>query len=117
MRSRALVWFGLFGAPAAWTVQHVTGYALTEASCHEAGAGWSLDLWTTVVTAAAALVAVLAGVAGVAAWRATRGAGSEPPEARVRFLATMTLAITPLFLMIILMSGLGSIFLSDCVQS
>jgi Mn2+/Fe2+ NRAMP family transporter len=106
-------WFGLFGAPAAWTVQHVTGYALSEAACDRGGL--DLDAWTIAVTAAAAAVAVLAGVAALATYRATPS-GDEPPASRVRFLAILGMTVAPLFLAIILMSGIGVTVLVDCHQ-
>ena len=115
-----VLWLGVFGAPAAWTIQHVTGFALTEARCREAASGgWSLnmDAWTIVVSAAAAAVAVAALIAAVVTFRATRGAESEPPRGRIHFLAAIGITIAPLFLAMILMSGLGAIFLPECVQS
>jgi hypothetical protein len=121
----ALMWFALLGAPAAWTLQHVTGYALTEAACDRAGAHWDVpvDGATAAVTAAAAAVALLAGAAAVKVWRDTRpakgtgGAEEPPPRGRIHFLATVGIVITPLFLLIILMSGAGSIVLANCQQS
>jgi len=114
------VWIGVLGAPAAWAVQHVTGYALTEATCDEAGtSGWDvhMDLWTIVVTAAAVAVALAAIAAAIATFLATRGAESEPPRARIHFLSVIGITIGPLFLAMILMSGLGAVFLTECVQS
>ena len=121
----ALMWFALLGAPAAWVLQHVSGYALTEAACGRAGAGWDVpvDGATAVVSAAAVAVAVLAGLAAVKLWRDTRPAegagGSEepPPQGRIHFLATVGMVITPLFVSIILMSGLGELLLASCRQS
>jgi heme/copper-type cytochrome/quinol oxidase subunit 2 len=109
-------WVGVFGAPAAWTVQHVTGYALTEATCGAAGWDTHMDTWIAIVTGVAALVAVASGVAAVLAFRATRDAGAEPPPGRIRFLAIIGMTITPLFLAMILMSGLGSVILVPCRQ-
>jgi hypothetical protein len=124
-RGPALMWFALLGAPAAWTLQHVTGYALTEAACGRAGSGWDVpvDGATAAVTAAAAAVAVLAGLSALRLWRDTRpaegvgGAEEAPPRGRVHFLATVGMAIAPLFLAIILMSGLAAIVLANCQQS
>ncbi len=115
-----LLWFGLLGAPAAWAVQHVAGYALTEASCNEAArAGWNvhLDAWTIVVTAAGLGVALAAGAAAIATFRRSRDAGTDPPGARIHFLAIVAVTITPLFVCIMLMSGLGTLFLPACTQS
>ncbi|HEY7622315.1 MAG TPA: hypothetical protein VH834_21270 [Solirubrobacteraceae bacterium] len=115
---RVLLWFGLLGAPFAWAVQHVAGYGLTEAACGLAGkrTGVALDLWTIVVTALGETVAVLAAVAAVAVFRATRDVGEEPPGSRIHFLSIIGMTISPLFALIILMSGLGSVFLTNCVQ-
>jgi hypothetical protein len=116
--SRALVWFGLLGAPGAWVAQHLTGYALTEAACNEAGRGWDvpIDALTAALTAAAAALAVLAGLAALAAFRSTRGAGGKPPAARVHFLGIAGIVVAPLFLAIIVMSGVGVIVLEGCRQ-
>jgi hypothetical protein len=113
-----LLWFGVFGAPFAWATQHVLGFALTEASCGLAGkrTGIALDPWTIGVTAIGATIAALAAASAVTVYRATRDAGDEPPASRVHFLSIVGMTISPLFLLIILMSGLGSIFLTNCRQ-
>ncbi|HET8757667.1 MAG TPA: hypothetical protein VFM58_16735 [Solirubrobacteraceae bacterium] len=115
-----LLWLGVFGAPAAWAVQHIAGFSLTEARCREAATigGWSLDMdaWTIAVTALAAIVAVTAIGAAIVTFRGTRGA-EEPPRERIHFLAVIGITIGPLFLAMILMSGLGAVFLPQCVQS
>jgi hypothetical protein len=118
--TEVLLWLGLFGAPAAWTVQHIVGYGLTEASCQEAGQSvWHvpLDAWTIVVTGVTLAVALAGAAAGIATMRRTRDAGTEPPGARIRFLATVSLTTTPLFIAIMLMTGLGTLFTTACRQS
>lgn len=118
LRERALLWFGLFGAAGAWTVEHVAGYAITEAACSPAGNAWglSLDALVIAVTAVTALVAVLSEASAIWTYRRTRDAGDEPPPSRIHFLAIVGLAIGPLFLAMILMSGFGAVLLLDCVQ-
>ncbi|HEY1358625.1 MAG TPA: hypothetical protein VGF21_09985 [Thermoleophilaceae bacterium] len=118
-----LQWFGLLGAPFAWTVQHVAGYWLTEVRCERGGvSGLSLDAWVTVITAIAASVALLSALAAIRAFRATRGArgagGAEedPPQGRIHFLATVGIAIAPLFFFIIVMDGVGVAILQNCHQ-
>ena len=119
----ALMWIGLFAAPFAWAVQHVTGIELQYAQCHDntEGPGFSIhvDGWTLAVTLTAAAIAVLGGLAAVAAWRATRDAEDDdaPPAGRIHFFAVIGMTTTPLFLAMILMSGLGEVFLPSCVQS
>jgi hypothetical protein len=119
-RTAVLLWFGLAGAPVAWTLQHIIGYGLTEASCQEAGqADWHLplDAWTIVVTGAALVVGLASCAAAIATMRLTRDAGTEPPGARIRFLATVAVTTGPLFVTIMLMSGLGTLFTTACRQS
>jgi hypothetical protein len=123
-RTPALLgWVGLFAAPMAWASQHVAGIELTFSACHDntAGPAWDvpLDPVTIAITAVAACTAVLGGLAAVAAFRATRKVEDDdpPPPGRIHFLSVIGMTISPLFLAIILMSGLGSIFMSGCVQS
>ena len=117
-RTPLLLWFALFGPPLAWTFQHVTGYALTEAACSGPGRrpGFGVDAWLIVVAAAGASIAVLGVIAGIVMFRRTRDAPEEPPPSRVHFLSVVAMTIGPLFLAIILMSGLGSILLAACRQ-
>jgi len=113
------LWFGVLGAPVAWTVQHVSGFAFTIAGCGEVGTVWDVpvNLLTAIATAAGAATAVLAELSAIHVFRATRGAGeAEPPASRIHFLSVVGLTVGPLFLAMILMSGLSSIFLTDCVQ-
>jgi hypothetical protein len=119
----ALMWFGLFAAPFAWAAQHVTGIELQYARCHDSrpGPAWDVpvDALAIAVSAVAAAVAVAGGLAAIAAWRSVRDADDDdaPPAGRVHFLAVVGITISPLFLAIILMSGLGTVFLPTCVQS
>jgi hypothetical protein len=122
-RAGVLVWIGLFAAPAAWALQHVSGIELQYAQCHDNTAGPAYDVhvdaWSLGLAIVAAGIAVLGGLAAVAAWRATRDADDDdaPPAGRIHFLAVIGMTTTPLFLAIILMSGLGEFFLPSCVQS
>lgn len=119
----AVQWFGLLGAPLAWAVQHVIGYWLTEVGCDRGGVGGlSIDGLTVAVTALAAALAALAELAAIMAFRATReargvgGSDEDPPQGRVHFLATVGIAIAPLFFFIIVMNGVGVVVLQDCHQ-
>jgi heme/copper-type cytochrome/quinol oxidase subunit 2 len=122
-RAGTLTWVGLFAAPFAWAAQHVTGVLLSISQCHDNAAGpdWNVHIDTVagIVTAVAALVAAVGLVSAVLAWRSTRDADDDdaPPAGRIHFLGIIGLTISPLFLAIILMSGLGTIFLPQCVQS
>ena len=122
-RSSVLLWFGLLGGPAAWTVQFLLGFWLNEIRCGAGGdRGLALDGWTIVVTCVAAALTVMAELASIRVFRETRGArgkgGSEgpPPQGRIHFLAIVGIAIAPLFFFIIVMSGVAVAVLEDCHQ-
>jgi hypothetical protein len=119
--SRFLQWFGLLGAGFSWAVFHVVGFALTQASCERVGLRWSVatDGLTTAATVVAAVVALLAGAAAIATYRAAGDAGHDdpPPEGRQHFFGVVGMAVTPLFLFIIVMDGSGVLAGSVCHQS
>jgi hypothetical protein len=119
-----LTWFGALGAPFAWTLQFLVGFFFAEAACNEAGTRWGVpvDGAAIAATVTAAVVAVLAGLSALAVFRETRDArgegGSEedPPLGRMNFLATIGIVISPLFLFIIVMNGVGVAVLANCHQ-
>jgi hypothetical protein len=122
-RANVLLWFGLLGAPAAWTVQFLVGYWLSEVRCSTGGDGaLAVDGWTIATTVVTAMLTVLAGLAAITTFRRTRdvrgvgGAEEPPPKGRVHFLATVGIVIAPLFFLIIVMSGVGVAVLEDCRQ-
>lgn len=111
------LWYGVLGAPFAWTAQLVIGFWIAESACDPGGGGVSVDGWAVAVTLIAAAAAVLAEACAIAVFRATKDAGTEPPAGRIHFLATVGLTIGPLFFCIILMSGLGVVALPNCHQA
>ena len=118
-RSAPLLWFAVLGAPLAWATQHVVGFGLTVAACGAPGRAWDIavDAWTIAATVAAAVIAILAEIAAGVVFRATRDAGSDPPGARIHFMSIVGLTINPLFLFIILLSGVGVAVLDNCHAS
>jgi len=120
--TEALQWYGLLGSPFVWAAQHITGFALSEAGCHErtvAGFVTDVDGWILTVTVVAAALVLASGAASVLTYRRTRGAEEHgpPPEARLHFLSIIGIAACPLFLAMVLMSGLGSLAVSGCTSS
>ena len=115
------MWFGTLGAPLAWAAQFALGYWLTQAQCSPTGTQWGIPLrtWAIVITAAATCVALAAGLTAVALFRGTEGADKDdpPPPGRTYFLAIIGMAITPLFICIIVMNGVGVSVLEHCHQS
>jgi hypothetical protein len=131
LRQLAFVqWIGVVVAPLAWTGQHVVGYGVGQARC-TAGASWGIgyDTWQLAILAAAGLLVVLSEAAAVAVFLATRETnygdgppgdgrwGGAVPYSRLHFFATAAMVANVLFLTVILMDGLGSVFSTLCAQS
>jgi hypothetical protein len=119
-RVEAQVWIGLIAAPAAWTVQHVLGFGVSEARCEPGGREWGIPhvTWLTALTVAAGLL-VLAGLASSAlAFRrlSDTGEDDDPPWGRARLMAVFGIAIAPIFLALVLLDGIGALLLDTCRQ-
>jgi hypothetical protein len=108
---RLLSWYGLLGAPFAWTVFHVAGVGIATGVCSPFGTrgGGGVQPATLALTFGTLAVAVGGLVAALLVYFSTRGVDEEgtPPLGRIHFLAVVGLAIAPLFIAIILMAGLG----------
>lgn len=111
-----LAWFGWTGAPLAWAALHVIGFGLTQAACNGPGRDVPVDGLAIGTTVLFALIAVAALISALLAFRATNGAEELPGE-RVHFMAVVGLAISPLFLAIIVMAGIGTVVLENCHQA
>jgi hypothetical protein len=120
-RVELLQWFGLFGAAAAWTLQHLGLFAVAVARCNIGSAQWGIDAegWKLGLTVAAAVVAAAAEAAAVVTWRRTRGADEDegPPRGRIHFLSLCAVAGNVLFLGAILLDGIGSLYWHPCTQA
>jgi heme/copper-type cytochrome/quinol oxidase subunit 2 len=114
-----VMWFATLGAPIAWGLQFGIGYWITQGRCGATTWNLSLRTWAIVLTAAAAVVAVAAGLTALALFRRTNDVEKDdpPPLGRVHFFAIVGMAITPLFVAIIVMNGVGVAVLEVCHQS
>jgi hypothetical protein len=116
-----LQWFGLLGAPFAWTVQLVLGFGVTEARCSAGSMRWGVDVhtWEISLMVAAAAIALLAESCAIALYLVTRDVdySGPPPLGRRHFFVTASSLGNLLFLAIILMSGLAAVHHSPCQQS
>jgi hypothetical protein len=124
-------WIGVVVAPLAWTGQHVVGYGVGQARCSVAGMNWGVgfDTWQLAILAAAGLLVVISEAAAVTVFLATRDTnygdgppgdgrwGGAVPYSRLHFFATAAMVANVLFLAVIFLDGLGSVFSSLCVQS
>ena len=114
-------WFGLLGAPLAWTVQLVLGYGVTEARCNVGGSRWGVDVdtWEITLMIAAGAVVILAEVCAVVLYYVTRDVlyDGQPPLGRRQFFVAASSFGNVLFLMIILLSGIAAVDHVPCRQS
>jgi quinol---cytochrome-c reductase cytochrome c subunit len=123
MKPATLATVGIAVPPLAWAVQHIAGVWVSVADCHDntAGAPSSVPVDGTMIAvgSVAAVLTLAAGTAALAAWRTARDADDDdpPPAGRVRFLSVIGLAITPLFLAMILMSTVGVVWATGCAQA
>jgi hypothetical protein len=114
-----LLWFAVLGAPAAYTLQLGLGYWLAQAACSPTGGEWgiSLSAWAVAVTAFAAAVAAVAGLTSAWLYRRTGDRHQPPPSGRIAFLAAVGMAVSALFLVLILMTCGGVLTFHVCNQS
>ena len=124
-------WIGVIVAPLVWTAQHVVGYGVGQARCSVAGMRWGIgfDTWQLAILAAAGLLVVISEAAAVTVFVATRETnygdgppgdgrwGGAVPYSRLHFFASAAMVANVLFLAVIFLDGLGSVFDSLCVQS
>ena len=115
-RLEALQWFGLLGGPLAWAVQHVVGVEVVLARCNPARLGVSVHTWQLTAMGVAAVIIVAAETAAWRAFSATREVDWEgdPPLGRIRFLSTAALLVGPIFLTLVLLSGIGGATHGEC---
>jgi heme/copper-type cytochrome/quinol oxidase subunit 2 len=117
-RMELLQWFGLFGAFAAWVGQLVIGFSVSEARCGAANYVWHVDYeaWQIGLMAVGIVVALLSEVAAIAVFRKTRNLEHDdpPPWGRRNFFAAAAIVGNVLFILAILLGGLGAIYHSPC---
>ena len=125
--SSGALWFALFGAPAAWSVQLLVSYALSSHSCFPrrvpltAPTLEALPAWELGVAVAALVVALAAGGVAIHAWRATRAEGEgsehrllETGEGRTRFMAFAGVLVSGLFALGVVLNLITPILLPAC---
>jgi hypothetical protein len=120
-RLELLQWFALFAGPLAWATEHVVGYAISDATCHVAGAQWGLDasVLQIVLAVLAAAVVVAAWLAAFVAFRETRTVDEYTPGplGRIRFFAQAALLGNVLFFVIVLLDGVTTVHDLPCHQA
>jgi len=126
--SLGALWFGLAGAPAAWSFQLTIQYALAAHACyphrtpHATPLGHSLAPVITITTVLAVVIAIAAYGTALHAWRVTRdevtpsshAALLEVGEGRTRFMAYAGMLASLLFLFGIVLNAIASVLAGAC---
>ena len=123
-----VLWFGIFGAPAAWALQIIVTYALVAHFCfpHDrprlTPTFEALRATGIVVSVIVLVVTLLALATAVRSWRAMRhGQGAERVEqlevgeGRARFMAFAGVLLSAVFLFAVLMNALPLITNAMCM--
>jgi hypothetical protein len=123
------LWFGLFGAAAAWSVQTVANYVVASHTCFPRlyplatpTIGRAALWWIVVIVSLVALViGVLGGLAALRSWRATREETGghahwalETGEGRTRFMASAGLVTSGIFIIAILVNAASAVLVNPC---
>jgi hypothetical protein len=108
-----LQWFGLFGAALTWTAQLVIGFGVAVARCGAANAMLGVDVraWEVALLAAGVALVLLAEAAALTTLRETRAVEYDDPapDGRRHFFAVAAVLGNLLFLVAIVLSGVGVI--------
>lgn len=114
-----LQWFGLFGAALTWTLQLVLGVGVTFARCGAANAVLGVDVkaWQISLMVVGIALVLLAEAAALKLLWQTRDVdyGGPAPEGRRHFFVVAAALGNLLFLVIIVLSGVGAIVHEPCV--
>lgn len=120
-RLEVLQWYALLGGALAWTAEHVLGYFVSAGTCSAQVAHWGLDgrLWLALLTGAGLAAVLTAQASAVVVFRATSGVGNDAPgpQGRLHFFAVAALVGNVLFLVLVALDGLGSLYHLPCAQS
>jgi len=118
VRPELVQWYGLFGAALAWTAQLVVGFGVAYADCTAASRHWGLDVvtWEIVLMVVGGTLAVLAEAAAISVLLETRRVEYDdpPPLGRRHFFAFAAALGNVLFIMAILLNGIGALSNATC---
>lgn len=106
--------FSFFAGPAAWALQILIGYVLSTQACLAGN-----KAWIYVLSAAVALIVIASGFLAFRNWRSyAHGRQSltdvEASISRREWVALAGALLSTMFLLPILMTGIGIIFLNPC---
>jgi hypothetical protein len=113
-RSSFVLPFSFFAGPAAWALQILIGYVLSTLACQSGS-----KVWIYILSAAVALIVIVSGFLAFRTWRDyARGRQAltdmEADISRQEWVALAGTLLSTMFLLPILMTGIGIIFLNPC---
>lgn len=117
--TNVLLFFGILAAPLAWTAQLVMGYGIGEARCSAFGTRFGFDsqAWELALTVVAAAVALSALVIAALLLLAERRDRVVDERGRVVFMAGGGVLVSSIFIVLILLGGIASLYISHCHQA
>jgi hypothetical protein len=108
-RLLGLLWTALLLPPLAWAAAHSVLFVLVDEACGGISSSWLVltGLLFAALAACGALLAVRA---------RSRIDGTDASAERGRFMASLALWLTPVFVLVVLLSSSAVYFLSPCPQ-
>lgn len=120
-RLSQLQWIGFLAGGLIWFPEFLAGIGASEAVCNPGSSRWNVphDAVQLGLMLLAALVVSGALAASAVVFRATRDVEEQdpPPHGRLHFFAAASLAGNVIFLVIILLTGIGTIVDRTCHQA
>ena len=127
-----LLWFGVFGAPAAWAAQLISNYALMAHFCYPVSTPLAspefggVRLLAILISAGLLVVAVAALAVALRSWSVTRHEtarrrspphheAAETGEGRTRFMAMSGILVSAVFTFGVLMASVPLLTMPICV--
>jgi hypothetical protein len=120
-RLSVLQWFGFLAGGLVWFAEFLAGVGTSQAGCNPAGRRWGIphDGVELGLMLFGIVVVGLAGAAAVVVFRATRDVEEQDPapEGRLHFFAAAAMLGNLVFLVIIVLTGLGTLVDRACHQA
>lgn len=114
------MWLGLFGAPVAWATSHVVGWGVSEADCLPVQHVWGIAFrtWEGALLVLAVLLSVTGMISSALTYREVKEVDkdADPPAGRLWLLSISGLVLSPLLLVLIVLTHTGALLLGHCHQ-
>jgi hypothetical protein len=121
-RLSLLQWIGFLVGGPVWFAEYIAGIGVTQAVCNPASGQWGIpnDAVQLGLMSFAGACTIVALAASVVVFRATHGEVEEqdpPPPGRIHFFAVASIGGNVIFLIVILLTGIGTIVDRTCHQA